>query len=288
VRRLALSVCVTTAIALEPFTGAAAVAPPRRLAIYYGYPSLVEGAAGDVARAIRIFAMYDDIVFGDGLELGRESPDAGLRAEHARLTQLVPGLRATAGTPALWGYVDLGRSQQLTQDAIVRRIDAWKALGVDGIFFDEAGRDFGVTPERRTAAVRASHERNLSVFMNAFDPNDLFEGWSARRLPDPGALGARDALLIESFAVREGVRQTGEATAKRATDALAWRARTGVKVLATTTAVGPFDAEAFAFAWRQAAALGLDGIGWGEPHFSADSRLPWRDRPAEERTGKKP
>ena len=120
--------------------------------------------------------------------------------------------------------------------------------------------------------------------MNAFDPDDLFEG--ARRSPDPGALGPRDALLIESFGVREGVRQSLEATAKRAADALAWRARTGVQVFATTTAIGRFDAAGFEFAWRQAAALGLDGIGWGEPHFSADSSLPWRERPAEERTAK--
>jgi hypothetical protein len=72
------------------------------------------------------------------------------------------------------------------------------------------------------------------------------------------------------------------ATAKRAADALAWRQRAGISVFAITTAVGPFDAPSFEFAWRQAAALGLDGIGWGEPHFSADSRLPWRERPADE------
>jgi hypothetical protein len=186
----------------------------------------------------------------------------------------------------LWGYVDLGRSQQLTHEAITRRIDAWKGLGVDGIFFDEAGRDFGVTPARRSTAVRAVHERGLAAFMNAFDPNDLFEPAAARGATDTGALGRGDALLIESFGVREGVRQTADATARRATDALAWRARTGVKVFATTTATGAFDAPAFAFAYAEAAALGLDGIGWGEPHFSADSRLPWRERPAHQRSAK--
>ena len=270
-------------LAFDLAVGSAAAAP-KRLAIYYGYPSLVEGAAGDVARAIRTFAAYDAIVFGDGLELGRDAADAGLRAEYSRLLQVVPGLHATPRRPTMWGYVDLGRSQNLPDDQIARRLDAWKSLGVDGIFFDEAGRDFGVTPARRSAAVAAAHRRRLSVFMNAFDPNDLFEG-QGTTLRD-GDLGAGDALLLESFAVREGVRQPAEATAQRAADALRWRSRTGIKVFATTTAVGPFDAAAFDAAWHQAAALGLDGIGWGEANFSADSRLPWHERPADEHRDK--
>lgn len=281
-----MSACVTTAVALDLIAATAVVGPPRRLAIYYGYPSLVDGSAGDVARAVRSFAVYDAVVLGDGLELGRESADAGLRAEYARLTQMVPALHATSRKPRIWGYVDLGRSQQLAGEAIVRRIDAWRRLGVDGIFFDEAGRDFGVTPARRSFAVRAAHERRLSAFMNAFDPNDLFEGWTRSRAADPGALGSRDALLIESFAVRDGVRQADEAMAKRTTDALVWRTRTGIQLFATTTTVGAFDAAAFDFAWRQAASLRLDGFGWGEPHFSADSQLPWRERPSEERNAK--
>jgi hypothetical protein len=285
-RRLALSVCVTTAFAFDWVPAAAVAAPPQRLAIYYGYPTLVEGAGGDVPRAVRTFAMYDAIVLGDGLELGRDATDAALRAEYTRLTQLVPALHATARQPALWGYIDLGRSQHLTLAAIAHRIDAWKQLGVGGIFFDEAGRDFGVTAAHRRAAVRAAHDRGLAVFMNAFDANDLFEGWSAGRSDDAGGLGPGDALLIESFAVREGVRETAAANAKRAADALAWRTRTGVRVFATTTAAGPFDAAAFEFAWRQAAALGVDGFGWGEPQFSADTRLPWHERPREEQIAK--
>jgi hypothetical protein len=286
VRGLALAACTTTVVALDIVLRAAAVSPPQRLAIYYGYPSLVEGAAGDVTRAVRTFAEYDTIVFGDGLELGRESPDAGLRTEYQRLSKIVPSLHATARKPALYGYVDLGRSQRLTDEEIARRIDEWKRLGMDGIFFDEAGRDFGVTPARRSAAVRAAHGRRLSAFMNAFDPNDLFDGQTSRRSNAAGDLGARDALLIESFGVHEGALQSREATARRAAAAVKWRERTGIKVFATTTSVGTFDASAFAYAWRQAAALGLDGFGWGEPHFSADSKLPWRERPIEERVSK--
>jgi hypothetical protein len=278
-----LAFTAASVLALDVVLRAAVAVPPRRLAIYYGYPSLVEGAGGDVPRAVRTFAEYDTIVFGDGLELGKASADAGLRAEYQRLTQLIPALHATARKPAIYGYIDLGRSQNLVDAEIVRRIDEWRQLGVDGIFYDEAGRDFGVTPSRRRAAVRATHERKLLAFMNAFDPDDLFDAAGAPGSSgegDPGALGARDALLLESFAVREGVLQSADATSKRAATAFKWRARTGIKVFAvTTTRSNPFDPGAFAHAWQLANMLGVDGFGWGERAFSAaDSKLPFRAR----------
>jgi hypothetical protein len=275
--------CATTVFALDLVLHAAAAAAPQRLAIYYGYPSLVEGAAGDLSRAVGTFAAYDVVVFGDGLELGGESADAGLRAEYQRLTHIIPSLHGTARKPKLYGYVDLGRTQHLTDREVVRRVDEWRRLGVDGIFFDEAGRDFGVTPARRTAAVRAAHDRGLSTFMNAFDPDDLFDGRPLTSPLGPDDLGERDAMLLESFAVREGVVQSEEVTTKRADAALKWRERTGVKVFAvTTTAGGPFDQSAFAHAWQLAVTLGIDGFGWGEANFSADTKLPWRFRPSDE------
>jgi hypothetical protein len=276
--------CATTVFALDLVLHAAAATAPQRLAIYYGYPSLVEGAAGDLSRAVGTFAAYDVVVFGDGLELGGASADAGLRAEHRHLTQMILSLHATARKPKLYGYVDLGRTQHLADAEVGRRIDEWSRLGVDGIFFDEAGRDFGVTPARRTTAVRAAHDSGLSAFMNAFDPDDLFAGRPSTSPRGPDDLGERDALLLESFAVREGVVQSAEATTKRASAALKWRERTGVKVFAVTTTVArTFDQSVFAHAWQMAAMLGIDGFGWGEPDFSADSKLPWRERSSDER-----
>ena len=265
-RRVALA---ATLVAVDVVLHAAAAPPPKRLAIYYGYPSLVDGAAGDLLRAADTFARYDVVVFGDGLELGHASPDPGLRAEHQRLTRLVPLLHATRRpAPQLYGYIDLGRSQGRADREIVRRIDAWHHLGVDGIFFDEAGNDFGVTPARRAAAVRAAHDCALSAFMNAFNPDDLFES--------PG-LGANDALLIESFAVREGVVQPRDAVAARVAAAMKWRQQRGVKIYAvTTSARGTFDRAAFDYARQLAAELGLDGFGWGEPDYGADTKLPYR------------
>ena len=267
-------------------TVAAATVPPQRLAIYYGYPSLVEDARGDIARVAAIFGEYDVVVFGDGLDGAPDAAtDAGLRAERARLDSIVRAIHATPRHPRIYGYIDLGSSQNLTLADIERRIDGWQRVGADGIFFDEAGSEFAVTPARRRAAVRAVHMRRLSAFMNAFVTDDLFQGDDGADADAAGRLGSDDAVLIESFAVKNGEGEATSRIAVRATAALKWRERSGVKVFAVTTpARQGFDGGLFAYAWWNAAVWGLDGIGWGEPDFSANSRMPWRSRPHEELT----
>ena len=75
---------------------ASAAAAPLRLAIYYGYPSLVEQSGGDTARAAAVFGQYDAIVFGDGLELpDAEAADAGLKAERQRIAPLIRAIHDT-------------------------------------------------------------------------------------------------------------------------------------------------------------------------------------------------
>jgi hypothetical protein len=244
-----------------------------RLTIYYGYPSLVEGARGDVAAAANVFGRYDAVVFGDGLELpAQTTSDAGLAAERVRLPKVIQAIHQTSRRPRVYGYVDLGSSQKLTLAEIERRTDQWAAAGADGIFFDEAGNDFEVTPERRRAAVAAVHARHLSVFLNLFNVGDLEQ--------DAAGLGSNDVLLLESFVVRNGAPEPAAQTSARVRSAVALRARVGVRLFAVTTSgTLPFRQEMIDEAWRKARSLNLDGFGWGERDFSADSRLPWRPRP---------
>ena len=44
------------------------VAPLKRLAFYYGFPSAVNGAGGSLDRAIDAFKEFDLVVFGDTVE----------------------------------------------------------------------------------------------------------------------------------------------------------------------------------------------------------------------------
>jgi len=247
-----------------------------RLAIFYGYPSLVNGSAGDIARAAAVFSRYDVVVFGDGLELAGTPGDAGITAERQRLPALLGAIHAAGRGTAIYGYIDLGSTQRLSIDEIDRRIEAWRRAGADGIFYDEAGDDFEVTAVRRHIAVCRAHARDMPVVMNAFHPGDLFEPAPTVAACD-GTLGPRDALLVESFAVRRGVPQAAR-TDDRLDAALQWRHRVGVRVFAvTTTDARPFQTDVYAAARRLAEDVALDAFGWGENDFSADSRLPWRE-----------
>jgi hypothetical protein len=266
-------------------------AAPQRLAIYYGYPSLVNGANGDLARAVAVFSEYDVIVLGDGLEVDGAGRGAG-PAEHAFAVRLIEHLRDSPRRSEVYGYVDLGRTQQLPLDEIVHRIDLWARMGAAGVLLDEAGYDFGVTRERQNVAIGAAHARGLSACVNAFEPADVF-GTARTPLNAAGGgnpsgaapiVSARDAVLLESFAIRNSVAQSAEMLWTRTRMALEGRARFGTRVFAVSTTVDTADAATLAqYGWWTAAALGLDAYGWGMPSFSAiTSQLPWVRRPEAE------
>lgn len=260
----------------------AAMAEPQRLAIYYGIPSLVNGAAGDVARAAAAFAEYDLVVFGDGLEFddvvpARKPPGAG-PIEYGRTRAIVALLAASPRKTAVFGYIDLGRSQRLSIDDITMRLARWKGLGAAGIFYDEAGADFGVDRARQNAAVAAAHAAGLRVVLNAFNPDDVFRIGADGVKP---RLRAGDAFLLESFAVRNGIPEDPRGWNDRLERARRGAAATGASIWATTTtSEGKFAPELMTHAWRAAAQAGIAAFSWGEPSFgSVDSRLPFRPRP---------
>lgn len=263
-----------------------------RLGIYYGYPSLVNGAAGRLERAAAVFGDYDVVVLGDGLEFGKQA--AGGHAEHeehAFTVQLLQELAHGQHRPEVYGYVDLGRTEQLKAPELAERIALWRQTGADGVFLDEAGYDFGVTRERQNAAVLAAHASGLRVLLNAFQPRDVFDdarvplnragGGNPRGLP--AALTVRDALLLESFAVREGTPETAEEMRARTEAALEARARFGTRVFAiATSSRAPLSDDLAVYGWWAAAIFGVDAYGRGAPSFSAvSSELPSVPQPVE-------
>jgi hypothetical protein len=266
-------------------------AAPLRLAVYYGYPSLVNGAAGDLSRASSEFLRYDVLILGDGLQLDPRDGATDADNERARARRVIGLLRAAPRGPEIFGYVDLGDTQRLSDDEVVRRIEAWAAIGAHGVFLDEAGYDFGVTRERQNLAVRAAHARGMSVCLNAFRPGDVF-GTEAVPLNARGGgnprgvaplLTARDGFLLESFAVVDGRPEATDALLARSRIALAGRETYGTRVFAVATAGSDPGWPLAEYGWWMAAALGIDAYGWGMPAYSAvTSALPWVPRPGPE------
>ena len=269
----------------------AGTAAPARLAIYYGYPSLVNGANRDLEKAARVFSAYDVVILGDGLEFpdkqsGRYPP--GDPEEHQKTLRIMAAVRDLSPGTRFYGYVCLGEIPNpkgeeisLTPREMEERARQWKEMGVAGIFLDEAGYDFAViTRKRQNMAVRIIHELGLSAFLNAYFPEHLFStedklphangaGKNPERLPP--LLDRHDLFLLESFQVRNGNYESASAWQARLKEALEYRRRFGPSIFTTTTTTEqePFSAKKFNYAWWTILLYGLDGFSWGEPDFAA-------------------
>lgn len=104
---------------------------PKRMAIYYGWPSAVQNANGNVTAAIQIFGQFDLVVFGAGIE----SPSHG---DHTNTQTIIQALNNLG--KLTFGYVDLGVT---TQNYSIARMQSsasnWSAMGAQGIMWDDAG-----------------------------------------------------------------------------------------------------------------------------------------------------
>ena len=262
--------------------------PPARLAIYYGYPSLVNGANGDVERAAAAFSPYDVVVLGDGLEFSDHQAGrfpAGDPGEHQKVLQIIAAAKRSNPAIKFYGYVPLGDNQSLKPEQIQERIRLWKPMGVAGIFLDEASYDFKiVTRERQNMAVSYVHDQGLGVLMNGYFLDHLFgledkppvsNGGPKNPKHLPPKLDRRDIFLLESFDISNGQYEDPAHLKLRLKQAAEYRGKYGARIFAitTTTDKQPFDAQKFNRACEAARTAGIDGFGWGEPNFSASSNM---------------
>src|SRR5579885_2427166 len=136
---------------------------PKKLAIYYGYPSAINNANGNISQAVATFNQYDMVVFGATLEQNSH-PD------HNNTIAIIndPSMANTI----CFGYINSTDSLDIIQG----QIDAWQSMGVKGIFCDQFGYDFGVTREKQRELVWCIQNKSfgLKAFVNAFNVDDAF------------------------------------------------------------------------------------------------------------------
>ncbi len=203
------------------------IAPPRQLCIYYGWPSYVNGANGDSARAAVEFSKCALLVLGDGLELASH-PD------HSATVSIVANV--TGAGREVFGYIDLGvTTQNLTLATMQQYVDLWKAMGASGIFLDDAGYDYGVTRARQNAIVDYAHAHGLKVFMNAWVIDDALGGLDEAGNPNPSRLVAGDWYLAESWLVAAGAYQPLADWAIKADKAQQYQRSKGIRIAAVGT-----------------------------------------------------
>ena len=291
--------------------------PPGKLAIYYGFPSKVNGSAGDLDAAAAVFNDYDIVLFGDGLQypqyIGAEGqvPDYGCgqnsHRDHDNTVGIISRLNST-GT-AVYGYVSIGDENTAwhcdtngdgdvepaphTMTEIESRVDAWAAMGVAGIFLDEAEYGFGCSRTRQSDAVDYVHSKGLSAFINAWNPDEVFgadvvnkityytgylgtppagPSLSTVEMNPTGAgthLGADDIYLMEHFQIISGSYRDPGDWAIRSDKALTYKTQYDTRVATVTTPTpdkvfDSIDQAKLSYAWWSTLLYGFDYMGWGE------------------------
>ena len=187
---------------------AAGTLPLNPLLIYYGFPIAFKGIWDTNGVIADISANYKYWVVGHTYQ-------EPTHEEYASTTAIIQGVRA-AGVK-VYGYIPLGTSNyNYTIQEISDITDQWAAIGVDGIFLDEYGFDYGSTRQRQVDAVTAIHAKGLPICANAwvfeeFAYDTLAEtGWpvgdwkynrwltyNPNDIASPAAPG--DSFLIENF-----------------------------------------------------------------------------------------
>ena len=247
----------------------------QKLAIYYGYPTLVNDARGEVGKGVKVFAQFSHVVLGGGLEKDGNR----LRPKH-------PDRKIIEQAPEteFFGYVNLGITnspEPHSMDEIRERIAAWKEMGVAGIFFDAVGFEYGVTRERQNEAIRGVHELSLKAFVNCHRPDDVF---GEKKIPLNSAGGGNvsglkpeitggDLYLFESFVIAAGLYQDPAFMREKLNALQEYKKSFRVN----TFGVGTFEAISDATEphlkhfFYCAVLAGFDGIGVADPVYAATS-----------------
>jgi len=214
----------------------------------------VNGADGDVTRAVAAFRGLTVVVLGD---------DTVTPAGDPRAADVMAGIAAQGG--ASYGYVTVGVTHGEPAHPLAElsaRITAWRRLGAQGVLVDCAGADYGVTRARFDAVVRRVHAEGMHVLANAWEPDDVLAG-STTLGPGDGYLGENDVLSDGRFG---DPRVYGPKLARMA----AYRADRGVTLYATATTRDLGDAERLTRrALAALAACDVDAFQLTDPLYSA-------------------
>jgi len=243
---------------------------PLKLAIYYGYPSLVNGATTTQA-AVNIFQMYDLLVIGAGLEKPTH-PD------YAK-TKLILSNSGMANT-VVYGYIDCTRGLAAIQTSITQ----WKTLGVTGIFCDKLGYDFSVKRATQNTIVGYVKAAGMKLFLDAWNPDDIFGNQVVAMMNPTGApatqIQAGDYYLAQSYQIINGAYQPVADWETKANKLVAYKNQFGIKVASITTpGTTGFTQSLADYSYLSTALYNFDAWGWGEVNYSAtDGMLPFRAR----------
>ena len=259
---------------------------PKKLLIYYSFPSSLNYPVNlyNLDNVANDFKQYDYVVLGESIETS-EHPD------HVNTVNILA--KMAGSTTKVFGYIDLSTTIRNHSIATIQqKVNEWKAVGVQGIFFDDFGYDFNVSRTRQNTVVNYTHSQNLRVIANGWNPDDVF-GSTVDPIWNPAgmatALNSQDFYLSESYLIKTYQYEPNPGEWKVKADKLRnYRQNIGFKILSITTGDSVnqlnYDADKFFYAWYGAAIDNHEATGWGEYKFACcgaiNAKSPYRVRPS--------
>ena len=239
---------------------------PKKLAIYYGWPSSLNSAENqwDLDNVAADLAQYDIVVLGAGLE------DSS-HGDHQNTKDILA--KTAVANVDFYGYIDTADGQSANET----KIDNWDAMGdrLVGIFCDKFGFDWNITRQQQNNLVNYIHNKSLKAFVNAWDPDDVFDGNPAHKLD------SNDWYLAESYQIVNGAYQSGTDWRTKSDKMISYHASEGTQMACVTTYdSSAFDQDKLDYSFLSCILDGFDAWGWGEENFSASNAvMPYRTRP---------
>lgn len=236
---------------------------PKKLAIYYGYPSLINGSDGNLSSAINVFKIYDQIIFGAGLEY-TSHPD------HNNTINIINN--SNMSNVQSFGYID----STISIDLFEERVILWKQMGIKGIFCDQFGYDFENTRADQNNILDYIHNNGLIAFVNAWNCDDVF---ASNIVPIYNTLGisstinSNDWFLAQSYQIINNNYQTANDWLTRSDKLSTYSLSIGTKIACVTTTddSNQFDQNKMDYAYYSCALYNFHSFGWGEYNFSAST-----------------
>lgn len=264
----------------------AAASKPSTLLIYYGYLNSFDSAhlQWNNEKVAQAMSQYSICVFGAGIA-NPTHPD------YANTVIIINRIKEINPSVVIYGYVQT----DLPINDFKDQVNLWDNLGVEGIFLDRAGYDFGtnrVDFNNRILHIRSKLSANI-CFVNAWNqghvvgiandpsyPNMTFN-------PDgyPSLLNNKDIYLLESFAVNTTAYSSGFAAISdwinRGQKASYFRKNNGIRV----ASVSIFDntdpnGQSFSdFGYYASMGFGVEFYATATNNFGSDGQVKYWKKP---------
>lgn len=258
---------------------AATYQKPHDLLFYYGWlNSFNSGTNGwDNEKVAQDMAKYCAVIFGDGVQ----DPSHG---DYANTSVIIPRLQALNPICKIFGYVTTNQ----TIGDFETKVDQWNTLGVNGIFMDESGYDFGKTRTEFNERVTYIHGRSSSslAFANAWNLDHILGTVNDASYPNTtynsglveSDLDYNDWVLLESFGIglaytgTDGY-ETGSQWASRTVKALGHRQTYAINIAGVGTIANAdvHGDDKFLFGYIGALMNSLEAYGSSDTNYGSSS-----------------